>query len=322
MGTHHLLPSFEINESSITPLSNRIGKLPFLYKVLSVNKPLSIQAHPTKDVAIKLHAADPTHYPDDNHKPEMCLSLSEFKCLIGFKKRENITKMLLKHPPFELLIKKNTITNFYKTKNLKQVIQEIITNQDIASINKCITELLKCNDDVGSLVKYLNSYFPNDIGVVFACFMNFYCLRPGESLMIGPNIPHCYVYGECIECMANSDNVIRCGLTPKFKDIPTLLNILDFTMGNYPRVSKMEINQNITYYPSTCIEFSGISKLAVNGKINLRKSKQYKVCIILEGSGVVSCSGKSYNVGKYDIFMIDKEVGCILEGNMTLYFTE
>ena len=79
-----------------------------------------------------------------------------------------------------------------------------------------------------NLMVGLQEKFKNDKGIIFSLFMNYYELERGQALFIGPNIPHAYLEGTCIECMANSDNVIRLGLTPKFVDSDNFLNVKNY----------------------------------------------------------------------------------------------
>lgn len=83
-------------------------------------------------------------------------------------------------------------------------------------------------DITEKLVIKLNKQFPGDSGIFAALVLNHIFLRVGESFFIGPNEPHAYIYGDCIECMALSDNVVRAGLTPKFKDVETLCSMLTY----------------------------------------------------------------------------------------------
>ena len=84
-----------------------------------------------------------------------------------------------------------------------------------------------------ALVLQLEKQYPDDVGVIAAFFLNYVKLTPGEALHLGANEPHAYISGECIECMATSDNVIRAGLTPKFRDVQTLCAMLTYKQVNF-----------------------------------------------------------------------------------------
>lgn len=77
-------------------------------------------------------------------------------------------------------------------------------------------------------LKAVNAQFPDDVGILVSLFLQYRELPPGEAYYIKAGQPHCYVEGECVELMNNSDNVVRLGLTPKHKDTETLLRILDY----------------------------------------------------------------------------------------------
>jgi mannose-6-phosphate isomerase class I len=78
----------------------------------------------------------------------------------------------------------------------------------------------------------LERQYPEDVGVLAALLFNYVKLSPGEAIYIGANEPHAYLSGECIECMATSDNVVRAGLTPKYRDVETLGDMLTYKQVN------------------------------------------------------------------------------------------
>jgi mannose-6-phosphate isomerase len=95
---------------------------------------------------------------------------------------------------------------------------------------------IKDISNIDDLMVRLNADFPGDIGVMCPLLLNCVELRPGESFFMGPAEPHAYISGDCIECMAPSDNVIRSGLTPKFKDVDVLCDMLTYSTGKLSTV--------------------------------------------------------------------------------------
>lgn len=82
--------------------------------------------------------------------------------------------------------------------------------------------------DKEELVLRLEKEYPGDVGVIASFLLNYVKLNSGEALYLGANEPHAYIHGECVECMATSDNVVRAGLTPKKLDVPTLCSMLTY----------------------------------------------------------------------------------------------
>lgn len=225
---------------NITDLYVADNGLPFLFKVLSVNKALSIQVHPDKQTAVKLHEEFPEHYPDSNHKPEMAIAVSEFEALCGFRPLYEIKEFLIAVPQLQSIISKTTFETFVNSpseENLKFVFTELMTSSlsSFESQLKEIIEGFKANifknelcQSISKLFLQIANLYPNDIGCFCLFFLNYLKLRPGESIFLAANEPHAYLSGDCIECMACSDNVVRAGLTPKYKDVTTLCKILTY----------------------------------------------------------------------------------------------
>ncbi|GKU97583.1 hypothetical protein SLEP1_g10715 [Rubroshorea leprosula] len=294
MGTHESGPSFVVSDLSVeeekgVSLKEWIGKnpnvlgkkvlekwgydLPFLFKVLSVAKALSIQAHPDKELARELHKLQPHLYKDDNHKPEMALAITEFKALCGFISPEELKDVLHDVPEIVELIgtaEANRVMNIHKQdreEKVKSALRSTFTqlmsaNEEMTT--KAISMLksrlqleskLRRLTDKEQLVLLLEKQYPGDIGVISAFFLNYVKLNPGEALYLGANEPHAYLSGECIECMATSDNVVRAGLTPKHRDIQTLCSMLTYKQG-YPEILKgFPLSPYITRYLPPFDEF-------------------------------------------------------------------
>lgn len=236
-------------------LQRLLGReLPFLFKVLSCGKTLSIQAHPDKHLAERLHLDNPEAYGDSNHKPEMAIALTPFEAMCGFRRIEEIAQLLKKHPEFAACVSdesklgmfmasepeeqsealRGLFTSFMNcppevsTEQLRLLLRRLYEEQ---SLNPHDHESPPWERKCARAVLRLAQQFPNDAGAMAPFFLNYLLIAPGEAFFMAPNEPHAYVAGEIIECMACSDNVVRAGLTPKFKDVPNLVDMLTYGMG-------------------------------------------------------------------------------------------
>jgi len=264
-------------------LGEKVGKqfsnqLPFLFKVLSVNKALSIQAHPAKDHAETLHAQRPQVYKDANHKPEIAIALTKFEGLCGFRPLDEIQKFVTHLPELQAVIGLQATEDLlastptdYQTalkaafKSLMESDKEII-GQQLNILCKRISSNTEKNLE-NDLFVQLNADFPGDVGCFVIYFLNRVSLNPGESMYLGPNVPHAYLSGDCVECMANSDNVVRAGLTPKLIDVETLVGMLEYKCGPaeerkyvgeaFPDGSGTKFNPSVPDFAVNRIEVAG-----------------------------------------------------------------
>ncbi|KIK26872.1 hypothetical protein PISMIDRAFT_675486 [Pisolithus microcarpus 441] len=218
------------------------GNLPFLFKVLSIGKALSIQVHPDKKTAAKLHAQQPSVYTDPNHKPEIAIALTPFRGLCGFLPTPEIKAYLAAVPEFRAVAPEELVRRFEgaSEQDDKVALRDFFTGMMTANADRVKGELSKLDNRyresretgierrVRDLVLALSSQHPGDVGIFCAFMLNLVDLQPGEAIFFGAGEPHAYVSGDIIECMANSDNVIRAGLTPKPKDVPNLIKSLTY----------------------------------------------------------------------------------------------
>ncbi|KAI9889478.1 MAG: Mannose-6-phosphate isomerase [Vezdaea aestivalis] len=376
MGTHPSLPSRDVSTQQAlldlvrenqALMSIEIGekyaqKLPFLYKVLSIRKALSIQAHPNKKLAEKLHAKDSGNYPDDNHKPEMAIAITAFDGLCGFRPLAEIVHFLKTVPSFrkaigesnassfeEAVKGKETSTNEHDVLKNKDALRKCFTalmNSDpeqISTLSKELVEAAKSEGDsfagdgglsnsgkeLSDLVIRLNGQFPEDIGLFVVFFVNYVKMEPGEGLFLKADDIHAYLSGDIIECMASSDNVVRAGFTPKFKDVDTLTSMLTYSYAPiseqkmspaaYPYVTlsatAYSSNSESILYDPPIEEFSVIkTDLKKTGaKATFDGIKGPSIFICTEGTGKISVATKSEEVGPGFVFFVGATAEVVLE---------
>ncbi len=228
------------------------GSLPFLFKVLSAGQALSIQAHPNKAQARMLHERDPRHYPDPNHKPELAVALDFLDALAGFKPLAAIQRTLARYPEITAFIDSGgndpqPVAATFSTAAdpdtalLKKLVSRlvILSEQEPRRLRAAIDELAARlrhqppppDEEQRLFLELSTVHTEADIGLFFLFLLNRVHLEAGQGLFIDAGVPHAYLKGNIVECMANSDNVVRVGLTPKFKDGRTLVEILTYSTG-------------------------------------------------------------------------------------------
>lgn len=220
-------------------------KLPFLFKVLSANEALSIQAHPNKQQAEVLHTLDPAHYPDDNHKPEIAIALDELLALAGFQPISSLLGTFESYPEIATFIGENIVAEMRSVRNdsdeAKTVVKKMFSSlmhksqthqEELLAAIESLTTRLSAKSELSKreeLFFELRKIYPGADSGLFSLFiLNLIRLKKGEAVFLNAGIPHAYLKGNIVECMANSDNVVRAGLTPKFQDVKTLVDILTY----------------------------------------------------------------------------------------------
>ncbi len=216
------------------------GQLPFLLKVLTCSAPLSIQSHPDAESAVVLHQEHPELYPDAHDKTEILIALEPFRALAGFRGMSDILQDLEAVEAFQPWLAlwrygKQTLRGLVESLfSLNVVPLAAMLTQALLEIRQRPQESLRESD---RLFLSLSQEYPGDRGTLFAYLLNQVNLAPGEAVFLAPNSPHAYQKGAGVECMTNSDNVIRAGLTPKAVDVPTLLKTVDFDRTGYRLVT-------------------------------------------------------------------------------------
>lgn len=224
-------------------------RLPFLVKVLAAEEPLSLQAHPSSRQAaegfakenalgLALDAAN-RNYRDPWHKPELIVALTEFDALAGFQDPEITVELLASLQVPELDPYLGMLAGQPDSVGLRALFttwltlpESVLATLVPAMLGAAVRELERGDTrfapELRSLLE-LGEAYPDDPGVPASLLLNHIRLQPGEAIFLAAGHLHAYLRGTGVEVMANSDNVLRGGLTPKYIDVPELLRVLDFT---------------------------------------------------------------------------------------------
>ncbi|WP_199573837.1 mannose-6-phosphate isomerase, class I [Streptomyces murinus] len=234
-------PERELGKETVARFGPR---LPFLLKILAAGAPLSLQVHPDLEQAREGYddeerrgvPIDAPHrnYKDANHKPELICALTEFDGLCGFREPAHAAELLAALGVDSLKPYVDLLGAHPEEAALREVLTAILS-ADRADMARTVAEATAaCARLGGDHAPYadLAHHFPGDPGVIAAMLLNHVRLQPGEALFLGAGVPHAYLDGLGVEIMANSDNVLRCGLTPKHVDVPELLRVVRFEAGD------------------------------------------------------------------------------------------
>ncbi|MFF8944128.1 mannose-6-phosphate isomerase, class I [Streptomyces sp. NPDC014864] len=234
-------PERELGAAAVAKFGPR---LPFLLKILAAGAPLSLQVHPDLKQAQDGYAdeerrgvpidAPHRNYKDANHKPELICALTEFDGLCGFRDPRRAADLLEGLGVASLKPYVDLLRAHPEDAALREVLTALLT-ADREEIAGTVTEAADaCARLGGAYGPYADiaRHHPGDPGVLAAMLLHHVRLQPGEALYLGAGIPHAYLSGLGVEIMANSDNVLRCGLTPKHVDVPELLRIVRFASGD------------------------------------------------------------------------------------------
>lgn len=252
-GTHPSGPTF-IQDQTLSSIiqedpSPSIGSknpgsgLPFLVKLLDSAKPLSLQVHPSKEQAREgfereIQEQVPSehrNYQDPNSKPEVIVALSELLAVAGFKDPLGVASLIRDLQVRELESELTLLESSARSnEKLEKVMRSWLADDQSQKLQAVSAA---CRGYRGSTVETrtfidiaqrIENAFPGDVGLLIALLLNPVRLAPGQAFYTPANTLHAYIYGFGLEVMASSDNVLRCAMTSKRRDIPELLRIVDF----------------------------------------------------------------------------------------------
>jgi mannose-6-phosphate isomerase len=351
MGAHPSAPSIIQNENIslldainkdpkailTEKIYNTFGELPYLYKILDVNEMLSIQVHPSKSEAAKgFHKEEASgiainapnrNYKDKNHKPEVMIALSEFWLLHGFMQLNDIENRLQEVKEFNVLMpifKKEGLKELYRfiMEMSQEEVDTILVNlvkremrrKLNGELNKSMpgwwaAKLFNENDEVRNV----------DRGVFSIYLFNLVGLQKGDGVFQAAGVPHAYLEGQNVELMANSDNVLRGGLTPKHIDVPELMKHTIFEPIK-PNIMKGDgtIEKK---YPCPVPDFA-ISKIELGAAQTYSAlSVSPEIFIAVSGGAVINGENVNTTIKKGDCFLVlpNEDYQITATGNCELY---
>lgn len=304
-------PERELGQRVVEQFGTR---LPFLLKLLAAGEPLSLQAHPSLEQAQEGFAreneqgvpltADHRNYKDDNHKPELIVALTEFEAMAGFRPLQETMELLadLDCPELDryLAMVEDPAANeesdlralFTTWITIPASSRESLIDALVASAQAAVTagQLADWKLEALRNIIDLNDRYPQDVGVLGALLLNKFTLQPGEALYLDAGQLHAYVKGLGVEIMANSDNVLRGGLTPKHVDVPELVRVLKFNSLGNPKVTPVEAGE-WSVYPTPIDEFRlSTTTVSTNAEVN---SGGPAILLNVQGTVSLTCGDRS-----------------------------
>jgi mannose-6-phosphate isomerase len=293
--------------------------LPFLLKVLAADEPLSLQAHPSAEQAVEGFAREeklgipvsaPTrNYRDASHKPEILVALGEFEALAGFRPAARSVELMHALTVTDLDPFVDLLSDQSDADGLRALFTTWITapqpDLDVlvpAVIEGAIHYVRSGKKKFAAEAKTvleLGERYPGDAGVLASLLLNRINLKAGEAIYLPAGNLHAYLHGVGVEVMANSDNVLRGGLTPKHVDVPELVRVLDFAPASEDRLRPEITTDGIELvYDTPAPEFA-VSVLCIDGEHlgheidapSRRDGPQILLCT--EGSTVVHAKGST-----------------------------
>ena len=283
------------------------AELPYLIKVLSAARPLSLQAHPSEDQAragylrenragVPLGAPNRS-YRDPRGKPELLAALTDFYAFVGFRPLEELAATLEEVPELHRLAAGFEPTEeglrelFRRVMALPQaevdeILEPILVRLRRRSFDRDRREywLVRCDETFARGQEH-------DRGLLCALFLNLVHLRPGEAVFLGPGVLHSYLEGSGVEIMASSNNVLRGGLTEKHVDIEELSSIVSFAGGPPPVLHPVPVREGERNYPSPPKEFQlGVIDVAPGRAYRSEEAYGAEILVVLEAEGDLEVS--------------------------------
>jgi mannose-6-phosphate isomerase len=280
------------------PVAGRFGELPFLFKVLCADQPLSIQVHPDKKASetgfarenaagIALNAAE-RNYKDPNHKPELVFALTPFLAMNAFREFSDIVSLLQPvagaHPAIAHFLTKPDADGL---RALFAALLNMQGEEKKRALAVLGAELDKQQGEPWQTIRLISAFYPHDSGLFSPLLLNVVKLAPGEAMFLFAETPHAYLQGVALEVMANSDNVLRAGLTPKYIDIPELIANVQFTPKPADQLLTLPVRHGATLNFPIPVDDFAFSLHALGSQATELAQNSAAIVFCIEGEAVL-----------------------------------
>lgn len=310
--------------------------LPYLFKVLAAEQPLSIQAHPDRAMAEEGFfrenaqgiAIDASHrnYRDPWPKPEIICALEPFDALYGFRPPSVMIDLLQRFCPVSLAAVEEAFRFTPDGAGIRTLFETLLTlpqAQRTEVLSEARQNAAQIQSEESRWLARLHDAYPDDIGVLSPLILNLVRLAPGQALFLPAGCLHAYLSGVGIELMANSDNVLRGGLTRKHIDVPELMRVLRFEPATPEIIEPVPDGGAEWHYRLDVGEFA-LSTIAIadeNPYVGpTRHSAEILLCI--DGSAQLSCieASRPVEINKGTAVFVPAAAGPYrIEGSARLY---
>ena len=281
-------------------------RLPYLLKVLAAAQPLSLQAHPSRPQAERGYAREEAAgvevtaphrlFRDDWPKPEMFVALGDVEALCGFREPDRTYALFARLgvasatelvAPLQAGESEELREVFGRVLGLAESEREVIAQVVTAAAELLDSPQATADQELARFARTaveLDEHHPGDPGILAALLMNRFGFVLFEALFLPAGNLHAYLHGIGVEVMANSDNVMRGGLTPKHVDVAELLAVLDFTPGMPDLVDLVPEGQSVWRYDTPAPEFALWRVDADASEVVVPAETSGRVLLVVEGS--------------------------------------
>ncbi|CAK2460746.1 Mannose-6-phosphate isomerase [Vibrio crassostreae] len=305
----------------------RFGELPYLFKVLAAETPLSIQVHPSKKKAqlgferenklgISLDASN-RNYKDPNHKPELVYALTFYKAMNGFRPIQQIIELFKEAEISALDIEISALAINPNSEGLKVFFTSVMTLE--GERKKLALEQLysayerrpktAMGREALQYSKGFEQHYVDDIGLFSPLMLNTIELAPGEAMFLHAETPHAYIEGTGLEIMANSDNVLRAGLTPKFIDVPELIDNTCFETTDIEVIKLKPIEKEDKLSFPIPVDDFGFDILSVSEEISQQYLRSAEILFCIGGEVTISTKEHKLMLSSGESAFISNDAG-------------